>query len=73
MPISWDVNGQPDRLINLMKDFPEITESQLIAATGVRFDCTFDANNECHDFTIVDSQDDENKFRVMKVMISDNG
>ena len=44
MPISWDVNGQPDRLVNLMKDFRDITESQLIAATGVRFDYTFEVS-----------------------------
>ena len=70
LPISWDENGDPDVVVNVMKDFRDITEREMIAATGTRFDCTFDANEKFHDFTIRDTaDDDENKGRIMNVMI----
>ena len=41
IPVSWDENGNPAREVNVMKDFRQITEEELMIASGTKFDCNF--------------------------------
>ena len=41
IPVEWDNAGNPTRLIDVLQDFREVTETEMMVASGNRFDCQF--------------------------------
>ncbi len=70
-PVEWNDDGEVTRTVHLLKDFRKVTIAEVVRGSGVRFGCTFDADNDdIHDFTMTDTDDNlDNIVRVKLTMI----
>ena len=65
LPIAWDADGNIARTVDIMSDYRDITLKEMITASGMRFDCTFEADEITHDFMIQPTNDaQENLARL---------